>query len=255
MRPIITLTTDFGERDPHVAMIKGTLYSRCNDAKVVDLSHSLPRANIIEASLFVTGAVRHFPKGTIHLVSVAGAASPMAVRVADQYVLCPNNGLATVLDFTESIEGVREITNLEIVNEKPGQIYLARDILSPAASHLANSGDFSVLGAEMSEFVHIDMKLPKVGEKEIRGEIILIDNFGNLITNIDRSVIGDATISSVEVTGFPVGPVRSSFSEVEVGNPIALMNSGGMLQISYNGDRADSRLGAQIGNKVVVAIR
>lgn len=254
MRPIVTLSTDFEERDPHVAMVKGTLCSSNTDINIVDLSHSLPRAGIMEASLYVTGAIRHFPVGAIHLVSVAGAAEPIAARVCGQTVLCPDNGIVTMLEFGEDLEEVRRITNSDIVTDTEGQVYLAKDVLAPGAVFLAKGGAFADLGDVITDFKRIDLHTPKVDSKQISGEIILIDHFGNLITNIDRNLLHDSNVRGIEVTGFPVGPLRGGFNEVEDGSPLAFVNSGGMVQISYRGDRADSRLGAQVGNKVVVQL-
>lgn len=255
MRPIITLITDFEERDPQVAMVKGTICSLSEEARIVDLSHSLPRAEITEAALYVTAAVRHFPKGTIHLVSVAGAADPLAVQVSDQIVLCPDNGVLTVLEYSEKVQSVRRISNPSIIKAASGQVYLAKDVLAPAAAYLANGGDIAGIGEEATDFKRIDLKLPKIEAKRITGEVILIDHFGNLITNVDKTMFGDAHVTAIEVAGFPVGGIRNGFNEVEVGSPLAILNSGGLIQISYRGDRADQRLGAQIGNKVQVNLR
>lgn len=255
MSSLITLTTDFEERDPHVAFLKGVLCSRCPGTQIIDLSHEIPRKNVMEAAMFIAGAVPYFPKGTIHIVCVAAGAAPIAMQINDQYVLCPNNGVASLLMDQHPIQEVRTITNPDLDLSNKGQTFFGRDIFAPTGAFLASGSSFAEVGPVLDNIAHLNYSKPqREGSSSIKGQIIHIDHFGNLLTNIHASFVDGLKVSRVEVTGFPINGLSNGYADVEAGSPLAMFGSAGLLEIAYNGDRVDSRLHARVGNTVELTV-
>ncbi len=139
MSTIVTLTTDFEEREHWVPAVKGILYSRCPGVTVVDLSHQIGRADVVEGALFIAGAAPYFPDGTVHLVAVASGARPIAVSFGTHFAVCPDNGILTLLADRLPVKEVRTITNPEFsVPQANGQIYYAQDVFAPVAASIAH---------------------------------------------------------------------------------------------------------------------
>lgn len=255
MTALVTLTSDFGQREPFVAEMKGVLLSACPGLQVIDLAHDLGRGDVMEASLFVLRAVPRFPAGTIHLVNVAPGPDPVIVSVLGQYVVCPDNGLLTLLSHHHDIQALHTIEWQSSAAERTGQVFFGRDVFAPAAARLAAGAAASDLGAERGGLQWLDVQRPeRVKERLMAGKIIHIDRFGNLVTNIHESDLRGETVVKVEAGGFPLGPIRRSYAEVPQGKPLALMGGAGYLEVAYNGDRADRRLDFGPGIKVRVEL-
>ncbi|MCZ6893890.1 MAG: SAM-dependent chlorinase/fluorinase [Gammaproteobacteria bacterium] len=255
MPSIVTLTTDFEEREPFVASAKGVLCTRCPGVQIVDLSHEIPRFNIPEAALFIAGAVPYFPKGTVHIVAVASGHSAIAVSLNGQFIVCPDNGVITLLAERYGVEETRGITNPDLSLSEGGQTYYARDVFAPAAALLAGGAPLKEVGDPVENATLLNLPKPeREGERLVTGRIVHVNRFGSLVTNIHRSFLEGVSVTNVEVGHFPVGPLSESYAEVEAGRPVALYGSAGYLEIAYNGDRADTRLNMGIGIIVNVAV-
>lgn len=256
MPPIVTFTTDFKEQEPYVASAKGVVYARCPGVQVVDLSHDIPRQSILEGALFIAGAVPYFPKGTIHMVAIASGAMPIAVAMNGQVVICPNNGVLTLLEERFPIEEARAITNPDLDLSESGQTYFARDMFAPTAALLANGAPLSEVGEPVENLVRLDLPKPQQQEKAnlASGMVIHVNRFGSLVTNIHRSYLDGKNVMKVTVGDFPVGPISESYEDVGPRLPLALYGSGGYLEIAYNKDRADKRLNMGVGIIVHVEI-
>lgn len=255
MPSLVTLTTDFEERDANAASIKGMLYSRCPGVQVEDLSHDIPRNHITEAALFLAGTVQYFPEGTVHIACIASGARPIAISIQGQTILCPDNGVVTFLNKHFSIDEARVISNPEVVLSSAGQTFFGRDVFAPAAALLAAGGQLSELGEVLENPKLLDLPELKIdGATSIGGQVILVNRFGNLISNIHVSDLGGSAVVRVEVADFPVGGIADGYGQVGSGLPLALFGSSGYLEIAYNGDRADKRLNARIGNNVNVTL-
>lgn len=253
MPPIITLTTDFEEREPYVASVKGVLCARSPESKVVDLSHTVPRGNVLDGALFLAGSVPHFPDGTIHIVSVGAGPRPIAVSLHQQTVICPDNGVITMLAERFPIEDARVITHPDATPDHGGQIYYAREVFAPAAALLADGLRVGELGDPAGEIATVGMSRPTWERKDLAtGCVMHVNRFGALITNIHRSFLQGARVTKVVVGDFPIGGLSESYSDVDVGLPLALFGSEGYLEIAYNGDRADTRL--KKGVDIVVSV-
>ena len=244
MSLLVTLTTDFEERDPFAASMKGVLYSRCPGVQITDLSHDIPRQNVLEGALFLAGAVPYFPKGTVHVVAVAPGKRALAISIDGQFVVCPDNGVITLLAKQHAVNEAREITNPELILSEAGrQKFFGRDVFAPAAAFLAGGGALADVGPRVEQVALLNVPEPKrEGTRSISGIVIHVDRFGNVVTNIHRSSLEGAKVKNVEVGMVGVGPVVNSFSEVPAGNPLAIFGSADYLEVACNGGRADTRL-------------
>ncbi|MFP6583409.1 MAG: SAM-dependent chlorinase/fluorinase [Candidatus Hydrogenedentota bacterium] len=255
MPSLVTLTTDFEERDANVASIKGMLYSRYPGVQVEDLSHDIPRNHVTEGALFLAGAIPYFPEGTVHITCIAAGSSPIAISMQGQTILCPDNGVVTFLSKHFTIDEARVISNPEVVLSGAGQTFFGRDVFAPAAAVLASGGQLSDLGEVLDSPKLLDLLELKIdGATSIGGQVILVNRFGSLISNIHESDLGGSKVARVEVADFPVGGIVDGYGQVGSGLPLALFGSSGYLEIAYNGDRADERLNARIGNNVNVTL-
>jgi S-adenosylmethionine hydrolase len=255
MQPIITLTTDFGQREPFVAEVKGILFSGCPGIQVVDLGHDIGRGDVMEAALFVLRSIPRFPAGTLHLVNVAPGPDPIVVSVLGQTVVCPDNGVLTMLSHHHPIDTVHVVPIPESVTKQPGQVYFGRDVFAPVLARLAAGAAAGELGELREGMAMLSVARPeRVNEQLISGQIIHTDRFGNLVTNIHISDLANTRVERVEAGGFPLGPLRQSYAEVPLGKPLALLGSAGYLEVAYNGDRADTRLDFGPGIKVRVSV-
>jgi S-adenosylmethionine hydrolase len=255
MPALVTLTTDFGEREPSVAEIKGVIHSNCPGVHIVDLGHSIPQGNIMETAFFTLRSIPRFPAGTVHLVNVAPGPDPVIVSVLGQLVVCPDNGILTMLSHHHEIEAVHRIAPGEPASARPGQVFFGRDVFAPAVARLANGAEPAELGDPREGLTLLDVPHPeRAREKLIQGQIIYINRFGSLVTNIHASDLEGLPVSQVRAGDFTLGPIRQTYAEVPPKMPLALLGSAGYLEIAYNGDRADERLGFTPGIVVRVTL-
>jgi S-adenosylmethionine hydrolase len=256
MPALITLTTDFEEREPYVASTKGVLHARCPGVTTVDLTHQIRRQGIAEAALFVAGAAPYFPEGTVHLVAVASGARPIAVSIGGQFVVCPDNGVLTLLAEQSPVDEARAITDPQLdFSPNEGQTYYARDVFAPAAAQIALHGTMQDVGERIDEIARLSLpRARRLGGDVVQGQIIHINRFGSLVTNIHRSLLDGCTVTKVTAGDFPVGPLSNSYSDVPAGRPLALFGSSGYLEVAYNGDQADKRLNLREGIHVTVNV-
>lgn len=255
MPPIVTLTTDFEEREPYVASTKGVLCARCPGVQIVDLSHQIPRQSVAEGALFIAGAFPYFSDGTIHIVAVASGARPIVASLHRQFVVCPDNGVLTLLAEQYEINEARAITNPELNPTQGSQTYFARDVFAPAAALLARGGAFRDVGDLIEKVAKLNLpRAKKENSRLVTGQTIHVNRYGSLVTNIHRSLLDGSAVTLVKVGDFPVGPLSETYSQVEVRHPLALFGSSGYLEIAYNGDRADTRLKMGVGILVSVAV-
>lgn len=182
--PLVTLTTDFGTRDPYVAAMKGVIATLCPPARIVDLSHELPAQDIHAAAFFLAGAVPYFPPETVHVIvvdpGVGTARLPLAVRAGGQYFVCPDNGLLTLVLRTLSLEAAYTIANPDFMRSNISATFHGRDIFAPAAASLAAGASIAEIGAPVEKLVPLDVPEPRIAGGKVTGEIAHVDRFGKL---------------------------------------------------------------------------
>ena len=186
--PIITLTTDFGEKDHFAGAVKGSIYSELENVRIVDVSHSVSPFNIIEAAYTIQNAYCSFPKGTIHIIGIDSELSPenkhIAVKLDDHYFICANNGIMSMICQDIAPEKIVEIN----IHDKVHTSFPVLDVFVKVACHIARGGTLEVIGKVINNIKPIKYLVPFVNDDktQIIGTVIHIDNYGKVITNIKR---------------------------------------------------------------------
>jgi len=250
---IITLTTDYGTRDAYVAAVKGVILGIAPRANIVDVTHEIEPQNVRHGAFVLWQTARWFPRGTIHVVVVdPGVGSRRRIllgRFGGQYVLAPDNGLLSFIHEEAPADLLRVVEQRKYMLAEHSTTFHGRDIIAPVAAHLANGVPPEAFGpaAEGVEPLPIPFRAERKGD-ELRGAVLHVDRFGTLITNIHvdqlASLSNERRALSVNLGGTELGPIRSAFFEVAVGEALAFLGSGGLLEIAINRGRAADRFGS-----------
>lgn len=255
---IITLTTDFGTRSPFVAAIKGVILGINPAAHIVDLSHEIPPYDVRHASFFLAEALPYFPPGTIHIVvvdpDVGSDRNVLFVAVANQRMLVPDNGCWTLL-----AEGHAQPLRVLKLNEsrfwRPNvsNTFHGRDIFAPVAAYLSLGLSPQELGPPLTKWKELSWPSPTKFPAAIEGEVIFVDHFGNLITNISGTTLPPlSTPVQVQIERRAgIARVRT-YADATSGSLIALVSSSGLLEIAEVQGNASRHLGQGVGSRVRV---
>ncbi|OVE56649.1 SAM hydrolase/SAM-dependent halogenase family protein [Chryseobacterium mucoviscidosis] len=270
---IITLTSDFGNLDYRVAAVKGSILSLNQKVNIVDISHEIQAFNLIQTSYIVRNAYKHFPKGTIHIVSVDSFHNRNRKNILyksdGHYFLAADNGVLSLIFFDIKPEAIYEIT----LNNRFDDIvnFTSTDVFVPAAVHLANGGLPEVIGRKIDTAKLLLFPKPVYNESEkmIIGEVTYIDNFGNIISNINKDFF--ETISkgyesfTIKFRNLALSRVFSSHTEVVSdwdretefhGQSAAIFNDSQLLELTiYKGSRkngAKSLFGLNVGENIYI---
>lgn len=245
LRPILTLTSDFGSHGSYVAAIKGVILSAVPDAQLVDVTHAIAPQSIIEGAFVLTGLVDSFPPGTVHLAvvdpGVGTARRLIAARMADQWFVAPDNGLLSYVARDHDPTEVFEIENPAVRRPTVSNTFHGRDILAPAAAHLLLGRPAADLGPRRHGPTTLPAIEPRREEADILGEVIFRDSFGNLITNVPGDWLADAPAVAwrIEINGHQAAALCRTYSDHPPGTLVALVGSQGHVEISLvHGDAA-----------------
>ncbi len=262
VRRVITLLTDFGGSDPFVGVMKGVILGINPGAVVVDLCHSARAYDPSEAAFVLIGAYRYFPKGTIHVAvidpGVGGPRRPILATCDGHLFVGPDNGLFAPLADRAGPLSVRAITANRYFLQPISATFHGRDIFAPVAAHLSLGADPAAFGEPVDDYVRLALPRPTpFGPSSIRGEILHVDRFGNLVTNIGRADLerlaagGPITALLVQVAGRHL-PIVAYYAQVAPGAPGAIVGSVDTLEIFVNQGDASRLLGLGLGSEVVV---
>jgi hypothetical protein len=264
-KPLISLLSDFGLKDPYVAEMKAIILSICPDASIVDISHEISKFDIRMGAYVLARAAPYFSEGTIHVAvvdpSVGTRRRPIIVEAKRSFYLGPDNGLLMLSAQKEGIIHVYEIKNPKYMLEKISRTFHGRDIFCPAAGHLANGVQVSDFGSIIEDPVLPKFAQPILSEGEIEGEIIHVDGFGNVITNI--------TGKELKTTGAEAGKqmvvefknrkatlkLCSAYGEVLANTPLIVVGSSDFLEVAVNQGNASNIYQAMIGDKIVLRLQ
>jgi S-adenosylmethionine hydrolase len=242
---ILTLTTDFGLGGPYVAEVKGVVLGLAPGTQLVDVSHTIAPQNILEGSFVLASVVDAFPAGTVHLAVVDPGVGTdrrlIAVALADQWFVLPDNGLITAAVRDRTPGGTWEIVNPRIRRKSVSATFHGRDILAPAAAHLLMGGDPAELGPARTRFITLRNLEPTRNENGFVGEIIFRDSFGNLVTNVaaEKLAATPPEAWTIEVAGTRIQGLSRTYGDHPPGTLVALAGSTGWIEISIvNGDAA-----------------
>jgi len=254
--PIITLTTDFGESSGYVAQMKGAILSVATDVTIVDVTHAIRPQDIHQAALVIADTWRYFPRGTIHIAVVDPGVGTtrriLCAHCSGQVFIAPDNGLLTAVLALPERGNLVCLEEAKFWREDVSNTFHGRDIMGPVAAHLARGVSPAELGPACDQPVLLDFAEPIVSEHEIVGEIIAIDSFGNLVTNIDRSRIaaGLAAGCRVRVGKRRIATISKTYGDVVSGKLVAVFGASQRLEIAVAQGSAAQELGAAIGDKV-----
>jgi S-adenosylmethionine hydrolase len=252
--PIITLTTDFGAAAPYAASMKGVILNLNPAARLVDLSHQVPPQDVRHAAFFLASAVPCFPPEALHVVVVdPGVGSDRAIlyiEAGGRRLLVPDNGCWTLLDGAGAARVIR-LAEPRFWRQPVSATFHGRDIFAPVAAHLSLGTDPARLGPRVEQWVRLPWPEPVASEHGLTGEVVFIDDYGNLITNIPGPAAA-ARPGRVTVGGKPVERRVRSYAEALPGTAVVLVSSVGLTEIAVPHGSAARMLAAAVGTPVVV---
>jgi hypothetical protein len=260
-RPVIALLTDFGSRDHYAGAMKGVVLGICPDATLVDISHDLPPHDVLGAALELAAAYRYFPTGTIFLVvvdpGVGSARRGIAAEAGDYKFVAPDNGVLTAVVDEHPPKRVVELTERKYARPTVSRTFEGRDRFAPAAAWLAKGIELAALGRSAGAIHRLEIPKPRVGADGIDGQVLRVDHFGNLITNIDRRSFDKVADGPLDIRAgsHVVSRVVSTYADVPPGEACALFGSTDHLEIAANGASAAAELGLGRGASVHIARR
>lgn len=250
---VITLLTDFGTKDYYVALFKGSLYTSCPSAKIVDISHSIPPYDIVTAAFFLKNVYAHFPKGTIHIARVfeqgLGVQKLLAAKYKNYYFIAPDNGFLTMV-FDDKPDLIVE------VDMKQAKFNTLEEYYCRVVKEITFNNNIGSIGIATSKYIEKKAMMPVVQEDKIIGNILYIDNFGNVITNIHVDDVkrfkGKKQLRiNYRKTDF-IDRVVTHYTDVPKTYSLARFNSIGYLELCINCGHAADLLGLAYGDAVQI---
>ncbi len=259
--PVVTLLSDFGDRDGFVGVVKGVILKHCPQAQLVDLSHAISPQDVLGGALVLAEAVRHFPPRTVHLAivdpGVGSARRPLLIETADFVLVGPDNGLLSLAAAAAKVERILHLDRPEYFQPSPSRTFHGRDVFAPLAARVAAGESLEALGTGVEAFERVVLPALRRLDDALEGQVIHIDRFGNLVCNIGASDLGSfpGGKASVSICGVQLPTIGSHYSEVREGKPVALWNSWGRLEIAVRNGSAARQLRARQGDRVQVRIQ
>ncbi len=256
---VITLLTDFGYQDAYVGIMKGVIASINPLASVIDICHNTPPGDILNGAYLLYTSYKYFPKGTIHVAvidpGVGSARGILCVQTQDYLFLAPDNGLLSFIARKERLKRIIQVTNGDYFLPAPGCTFHGRDIFAPVAAHVSLGIQPQQLGTRTDRLHYLEIPVPVWKEgKKVEGQIISVDRFGNLITNITREHIAglktdmheiETTIGRRKITG-----LSNTYTDVPAGKPLLLFGSVDFLEISVNQGNAQKYFHVKKGTAI-----
>ena len=262
---IISLLTDFGTEDEYTGIMKGVIYSINPSARIVDITHNLEPQDIVQAAYVIASSYRYFPPGTVHIIVVdPGVGSNRAIiafEKDDHVFLAPDNGVLTLILKDDPIRVAIRVENPDFFLKPVSRTFHGRDIFAPVGAHISKGLNIKKLGTPVSrdEIKQIDIPVPKFIDKTaVIGNIISIDRFGNLITNISlhdlKNILKTSSTNKIEIIAGEtrISGLSMNYSSVQPQQPLAVIGSRGYLEIAINQGSAKYILGTQKGDSVKI---
>lgn len=250
----ITLTTDFGTQDFYAGALKGALLRQVPALQMVDITHDIPPFDIVRGAFVVANVWREFPEGTIHLIGVNCVYQQdfrfVVARHEGHYFIAPDNGLLSLL-FSNL-----EPTDLRNLSANPAEHFAVKQVFAHAVAHLAEGKPFEDLGEHAAPLLERISIQPVITPTQVRGTVIHIDNFENVVVNIRREVFENAANNRAFSLFFkrndPITQLSGNYCDVAVGEQLCLFNSAGFLEIAVNMGRAATLFGLKVEDVVEI---
>ncbi len=253
--PILTLLTDFGLADYYVAAVKGTVLRLAPGTQPIDLSHAVAPGDVEGAAFLLAAAASAFPAGTVHLCVVdPGVGSDrrlLAVGQGGRFFVAPDNGLLTPV-----LEGaaVHAVTRTGLFLDAPSATFHGRDRMAPIAAHLLRGEPLGELGPAISDPVRLERRTPRRDGEALVGQVVHIDHFGNLVTDIPSAWLGEQSFEA-RVGSHRIRLTASHYAALPAGRPAVVPGSAGTLELSLNGESLAERWQTPRGAAVRVILR
>ncbi len=256
--PVVTLTTDFGLVDPFVGIMKGVILGIAPAARIVDVTHGVPAQNIVAGAHALASAVRWFPRGSVHVAvvdpGVGTRRRALLVETADGWLVGPDNGLLSLAAPAPAVRRIFDVSRSALRLKPVSGTFHGRDVFAPVAAALASGMAPERLGRPLRSMHRLRPPVPRRRGAALIGEVLWVDGFGNLSTNVAAGDVARAFRArklSITIAGHVV-PFRSSYAGVPSGRPVAVVNSSDFLEIAVNGGSAAAHFGAGPGTKIEI---
>jgi len=256
---IITLTSDWGLNDHYLASVKGAIITQIPEAFIIDVSHSIQAFDVASAAFILKNSFKNFPDGTIHIIGLNTEATLKNAHIValykNHYFIGTDNGVFSLI-FDEPAD---KIIELDIIQDSDYFTFPTRDVFVKVAAHIIKHGELDSLGVEKKKLNEMFFIVPVIINNIIKGHVLYIDHYENVITNITEPLFREATKGksfSVNLRGtdYEITKISKSYSDVEQGEKLALFNTTGFLEIAINQGKAKSLLGVYLNDTVNVVI-
>ena len=255
----ITLTSDFGLKDPYAAEMKGVILTINPGAVIVDITHDIEKFNIQMGAFTLASAAPYFPKGTVHLAvvdpGVGTKRRAIIIQTKQAYFVGPDNGLLILAAENQEITHTYQLTNQKFMLPETSSTFHGRDVFAPAAAYIEKGIKPEKLGPEIFDPVKPEFAQIKHEKDSIIGRVLDVDSFGNIITNINKSAITkNSEVINVKILNFQLKlRLKKTYGETKPNEPLALIGSHGFLEIALNRGSAAKKYQATVGMEIAVS--
>jgi S-adenosyl-L-methionine hydrolase (adenosine-forming) len=261
-RPLIALLSDFGSRDHYAGTMKGVMLGICPDATLVDISHEIPPHDVMTAALELAASYRYFPPGTIFLVvvdpGVGSTRRGLAADTGEYRLVAPDNGVLTAVFREAPPKKVVDLTERRYARPTVSRTFEGRDRFAPAAAWLAKGIQLTALGRPVANYQRLDIPAPTVDAAALSGQVLHVDRFGNVVTNIDRRTFekfaGEGAPAGVQIEAGheTIGRLVVTYADIGPAEICALFGSTDHLELAANAESAAARLALARGATITV---
>ena len=260
---VITLTTDFGLNDYFAGVMKGVIFSINPDVKIVDITHAVSPFNVKEGAFLINDFYSYFPSKTVHLIvvdpGVGSRRRPIIAKTKKYFFVAPDNGILSYIYKKENDSEVYEIANSDYFIKPVSQTFHGRDIFAPVAAHISKGVSCNKFGERIDDFTCITLNEPVIKKNIIIGEIVCIDRFGNLITNIARDNFESSLLQSkgkkleIKINNIRIRNISDSYASGTKNTLGAIWGSHGYLELFLSEANAEEKFKIKAGVKISVA--
>jgi S-adenosylmethionine hydrolase len=255
---LVSLLSDFGLKDPYVAELKAVIYSINPDARIVDVSHEVKKFDILMGAFVLASAAPYFPAKSVHVAvvdpGVGTSRRPIIVETARSLFVGPDNGVLMLAASKETIVHVYEITNPKYMLPVVSSTFHGRDIFAPAVAHLLLGVSPSSFGSLLDDYVFPNFAKPKIEDGLLAGEVVYIDDFGNVVSNISAQNLVEAGLAMCRSVDVVLGnkrmclPLGSVYGNVSVSEPLVLVGGKGFIEVAVNQGSASKTYNVAVGD-------
>ncbi len=254
---MITLTSDFGLKDPYVGEMKGAILTINPKATIIDLTHDIEKFNIKMAAFTLASAVPYFPKDTVHLAvvdpGVGSGRRAILIKTKRAYFVGPDNGILMLAAQSQGIERIIELSNPNLMLPYTSNTFHGRDVFAPSAAYADKGVKLGEFGQEMKNPIELSFSQVQQINSALISEVIYIDGFGNIVTNIKEKDMPNSKIVNIQLPEASMKvKIGKAFADAKPNELIILVGSSGFAEIAINQGSAASKFSVKVGDKITV---